>query len=83
MATALSPHRSGNKSYPLLLQYPVIMENKSPELYKLEKFQEALGVLNELLTDSSYVTGNTVTIADHVLLATVATAVAAGQPLYK
>ena len=63
----------------VLVQYPVLMDGKAPEAEKLEKFLEAVGWLNNCLKNNDYVTGNTVTIADHSLLATMTTAAATGE----
>ena len=50
----------------------------TPPLDKLEKLQEALGWLNGFLDGHSYCVGNSITVADHVLIATVSSLAAAG-----
>ena len=54
-----------------------------PDPEKLEKLQEALGWLNGFLDGHDYAVGNNITVADHVLVATVATFEATGIDLSK
>ena len=51
----------------------------APEADKLEKVHEALGWLDGYLDGQDYAAGDTVTIADHSLVASVATFAATGQ----
>lgn len=46
---------------------------------KLEKLQEALGWLNSYLDGHNYLTGSSITIADHAVVASVSTFDAAGN----
>ena len=62
------------------LQFPVLFGGlAAPEADKLEKVHEALGWLDGYLDGQDYAAGDTVTIADHSLVASVATFAATGQ----
>merc|ERR1711921_5603 len=64
--------------------YPVLFRGaEKPDPEKLEKFQEALGWLNGFLEGHDYCVGNNITVADHVLVSTVATVEAAGIDISK
>merc|ERR1711915_32582 len=64
--------------------YPVLFRGANkPDPEKLEKLQEALGWLNGFLEGDDYAVGNSVTVADHTLVASVSTFEAAGIDLSK
>ncbi|XP_071514833.1 glutathione S-transferase 1-like isoform X2 [Panulirus ornatus] len=59
--------------------YPVMFRNQDrPDPEKLDKLHEALGWLNSFLDGHDWVVGENITVADHVLVASVATFEAAG-----
>ncbi|CAL4124569.1 unnamed protein product [Meganyctiphanes norvegica] len=71
-------HRFGEYVYPV-----VFRGQEKPEPEKLEKAMEALGWMDSWLEGKSYITGDNVTVADHSLVATVSTIVAAGIDISK
>ncbi|XP_042243367.1 glutathione S-transferase 1-like [Homarus americanus] len=66
-------HRFGEYVYPV-----VFRGQEEPNPQKLESLQEALGWLNDFLDGHEWAVGDTTTIADHVLVASVSTLEAAG-----
>lgn len=66
--------------YLRVMQYaaPVVFRGARPDPEKLENVYEALGWLNLYLKNSDFVAGPNVTIADHGMVGTTSTMVAAG-----
>ncbi|XP_076034907.1 glutathione S-transferase 1-like [Oratosquilla oratoria] len=61
--------------------YPIMLRDQKPEPEKLEKLQEALGWLEGFLSGHDYAVGDSLTVADCVLAASVETIDAAGIDL--
>lgn len=65
-------------------QYPVMFRGEeTPDPEKLEKVHEALGWLDGYLAGHNWAVGDNITIADHVLVATVSTFEASGIDVAK
>merc|ERR1711942_20540 len=71
-------HRFGEYVYPVMFR-----GQDKPDPEKLEKLNEAFGWLNGWLEGKKYITGDTVTVADHSLVASVSTFVAGGIDVSK
>nr|XP_053657450.1 glutathione S-transferase 1-like [Cherax quadricarinatus] len=71
-------HRFGEYVFPVLFR-----SQKEFNPAKLERLHEALGWLNDLLDGHDWAAGNTLTVADHSLAATVETFLAADIDLSK
>ena len=56
------------------MQAPVLFGGKKPDPSKLESFHTALGILEGFLEGQKFSAGNELTVADHSLIASVATA---------
>jgi len=64
--------------------YPIFLAGKKPDPKDLEKFEEALGVLETYLSQTAYIAGDHFTIADFSIMATLVSAdVAAGHNVNK
>lgn len=63
--------------------YPTAFENKAPEAKKLEELHTALGHLEAYIGNNKYTTGDSITIADHALAASVETFKATGVDFSK
>ena len=55
------------------MQFPVL-RGEGPDEKQVEKIQEALGWLNTFLEGQDYLVGDNITIADHVVVASVTSA---------
>lgn len=63
--------------------YPVVIGNEKPNPDKLAKIHDALALLDQYLEGHFFAVSNRVTIADHTLVATVSSMVAAGIDITK
>ncbi|XP_018013809.1 glutathione S-transferase 1 [Hyalella azteca] len=63
--------------------FPVLREGEKPDSGKLAKIYDALALLETFLEGHLFAVGNRITIADHVLVATVSTLDAAGIDITK
>jgi glutathione S-transferase len=63
--------------------YPIFLQKKKPETANLEKFDTILGFLEAFLSQTKYVAGDNVTIADFAVIATLASTEAVGHSLTK
>jgi len=63
--------------------YPIFQIKKKPEALYLERFDAALGFLEAYLTVTKYVAGDSITIADFTVMATLATTESVGHDLSK
>ncbi|XP_049856687.1 glutathione S-transferase 1-1-like [Schistocerca gregaria] len=63
--------------------YPVVFAGASYDPEKLKKLEEAYEFLNKFLEDNEWVAGNSITIADYSLMASVSTAEVIGFDIKK
>jgi glutathione S-transferase len=67
----------------LYFQYPAIFGKTSLNAEKVEKFEEALGFLEEYIKKEGYIAADHITIADFAIASTLATIEASGHDLSK